>query len=45
MILGQEDRMLISKSGWSNRIKTYQFLAYQTDELSSQEYTKNTKTL
>ena len=37
MILGLEARMHISESVWSVRMETYQFLAYQADELHSQK--------
>ena len=35
MILGLEARIYISESAWSAWMQTYQFLAYQADELSS----------
>ena len=37
MILGLEASMHISESAWSTWMQTYQFLAYQTNELSSQK--------
>ena len=37
MILGLEARIHISGSTWSAWMQTYQFLAYQTDELHSQK--------
>ena len=37
MILGLEARMHILESAWSLRMQTYQFLAYQIDELHSQK--------
>ena len=37
MILGLEARMHILESAWSVWMQTYQFLAYQTDELHSQK--------
>ena len=37
MILGLEARMHISESVWSVWTETYQFLAYQADELHSQK--------
>ena len=37
MILGLEARMHILESAWSVWMQTYQFLAYQIDELHSQK--------